>query len=80
MAGEDQLSLPAENKIGDPVWQRKYYSFDIYNEVKLVEKLQYMHLNPVHAGLVEKTVDWKWSSARWYEQGKSVGVELGWVE
>ena len=65
---------------GDPIWQRKYYSFEIYNRSKLEEKLQYIHLNPVRAGLVEKTVDWKWSSARWYEQGKSVGVELSWVE
>ena len=69
-----------ETKPGDPVWQRRYYSFEIYNEVKLEEKLHYMHLNPVRVGLVEKTVDWKWSSARWYEQGRSVGVELGWVE
>ncbi len=69
-----------ETTFGDPVWQRKYYSFEIYSGEKLQEKLQYIHLNPVRAGLVEKTVDWKWSSARWYEQGKSVGVPLSWVE
>ena len=65
---------------GDPIWQRKYYSFKIYNRSNLEEKLQYMHLNPVRAGLVEKTVNWRWPSVRWYEQGRSVGVELGWVE
>ena len=64
----------------DSIWQRKYYSFEIDNEAKLEEKLNDMHLNPVRAGFVEKTVDWKWSSARWYEQGRSVGVKLGWVE
>ena len=63
-----------------PIWQRRFYSFEIDNEAKLEEKLHYMHVNPVRAGLVEKIVDWKWSSARWYEQGKSVGVEVGWVE
>lgn len=31
------------------------------------------------AGLVEKAVDWKWSSARWYEEGRSVGVKIKWV-
>ncbi len=60
-------------------WQRRYYSFEIYEERKLEEKLTYMHLNPVRAGLVEKAVDWKWSSARWYEGGRSVGVKIEWV-
>ena len=68
-----------ETSSGVPLWQRRYYCFEIYSEAKLEEKLRYIHLNPVRAGLVEKTVDWKWSSARWYEQGNSVGVGLGWV-
>ncbi len=62
----------------EPVWQSKYYSFEIYSNQKLEEKLRYIHLNPVRAGLAEKAVDWRWSSARWYEQQKSVGVPLGW--
>jgi putative transposase len=28
--------------------------------------VQYIHMNPVRRGLVERAVDWKWSSARWY--------------
>ena len=68
-----------ETSSGDPLWQRRYYCFEIYSEAKLEEKLRYIHFSPVRAGLVEKTVDWKWSSARWYEPGKSVGVALGWV-
>ena len=56
-----------------------YGYFEIYSEAKLEEKLRTIHSNPVRAGVVAKTVDWKWSSARWYEQGKSVGVALGWV-
>jgi putative transposase len=38
-----------------------------------VEKLEtlhsmidYIHLNPVRRGLVERAIDWEWSSARWY--------------
>jgi len=45
---------------------------------KLQEKLDYMHLNPVRAGLVEKAVDWPWSSARYYLLGRSVGLPIGW--
>jgi hypothetical protein len=54
--------------MGDRFWQPGYYSFEIYETRKLEEKLTYMHLNPVRAGLVEKAVDWKWSSARAYEE------------
>ncbi len=49
---------------GDKFWQPKYYSFSIYERAKLEEKLNDMHLNPVRAGLVERAVDWPWSSAR----------------
>jgi putative transposase len=65
---------------GDKFWQPKYYSFEIYNRSKLEEKLLYMHTNPVRAGLAQKATDWKWSSARWYEWRKSVGVPITWVE
>jgi putative transposase len=61
---------------GDKFWQPKYYDFVIYNEAKVFEKLTYMHENPVRAGLVEKAVDWRWSSARWYLERKTVGVPL----
>jgi putative transposase len=29
--------------------------------------IDYVHLNPVRRGLVERTRDWRWSSAAWYE-------------
>jgi hypothetical protein len=30
------------------------------------EKVEYMHLNPVKAGLVERPQDWRWSSFNEY--------------
>ena len=56
-------------------WQRRYYDFNVHNEVKRVEKLRYMHRNPVKRGLVEKPEDWPWSSFRHYATG-----QIGWVE
>ena len=56
------------------------HSFEIYTGKKLEERLTYMHLNPVKAGLTEKAVDWRWSSARWYELGRAVGVPLTWID
>jgi putative transposase len=35
---------------------------------EFTEKFNYIHANPVRRGLVERAVDWKWSSARWYYQ------------
>jgi putative transposase len=29
--------------------------------------IDYIHLNPVRRGLVERASDWKWSSAAWFE-------------
>jgi putative transposase len=28
--------------------------------------IDYLHQNPVRRGLVQRAIDWKWSSARWY--------------
>ena len=39
-----------------------------------------MHENPLRAGLVAKSTDWKWSSARWYKLRRSVGVPLQSIE
>jgi putative transposase len=63
----------------DPFWQAKYYPFNLYAAKKAQEKLDYMHLNPVRAGLVERAVDWKWSSAAWYENRTDVGIPIEWV-
>ena len=56
------------------------YSFEIYETAKLEEKLQYMHENPVRAGLVKRPTDWRWSSARWHEWWRTVGVPIHWIE
>jgi putative transposase len=42
-----------------PFWQARYYDFFVHNEEKRVEKLRYMHRNPVVRGLVEKPEQWR---------------------
>ncbi len=63
----------------DPIWQREYYAFNLYDEEKVREKLNYMHANPVKAGLAERPADWIFSSARFYEWGADVGVSIRWI-
>lgn len=62
----------------DPVWQPRYYDFNIWSRTKVEEKLDYMHLNPVRAGYVERAADWRWGSAPWYLLKKSVGIPIAW--
>ncbi len=66
-------------RLKDPVWQPKCYPFNLFSEKKALEKLAYMHSNPVRAGLVEHACQWRWSSARHYELGEPVGVALEWI-
>ena len=47
-------------------WQRRFYDFNVFSDHKRVEKLRYMHRNPVTAGLVESPEQWRWSSYRYY--------------
>ena len=70
----------AASKMTEHFWQPKYYPFEIYTQAKLHEKVVYMHKNPVERGLVERAVDYPWSSARYWLEGRSVGVPLGWIE
>jgi putative transposase len=48
------------------VWQKRFYDFHVWSERKRVEKLRYMHRNPVKAGLVLEPEQWPWSSYRSY--------------
>src|ERR1700691_2295328 len=54
------LSPTAADKGGAPkhFWQARYYDFNVRTPEKQVEKLRYMHRNPVKRGLVDKPEDW----------------------
>ena len=41
-----------------------------------MEKLRYIHRNPVQRGLVERPENWEWSSFRHYATGEAGPVEL----
>jgi putative transposase len=50
----------------NPFWLPRYYDFNVFTQAKRIEKLRYIHRNPVHRGLVEKPEDYPWSSFRTY--------------
>jgi putative transposase len=70
-----KLSVSVQSK-ERPFWQPRYYDFNLHNEQKRVEKLRYMHRNPVRRGLVERPEQWAWSSFRHYATGEFGTVEI----
>ncbi|WP_348268673.1 transposase [Edaphobacter paludis] len=57
-------------------WQRRYHDFNVLTQAKLVEKLRYIHRNPVERGLVQRPEDWPWSSFRHWLTGEIAPVEI----
>lgn len=50
------------------LWQHDSDLFSVTSESTFMQKVNYIHQNPVRAGLVERAVDYKWSSARWWNR------------
>ena len=61
---------------GGIFWQPRYYDFNVWSQPKRIEKLRYIHRNPVKRGLVEEPQDWPWSSFRHYLSGAEGVVEI----
>jgi putative transposase len=58
------------------LWQRRYYDRNVRDYEEFVEKLRYIHRNPVKRGLAGKPEDWTWSSFRHYALRADCGVEI----
>jgi REP-associated tyrosine transposase len=57
-------------------WQRRFFDFNVWSRKKKVEKLGYMHANPLKRGLVEDAKDWPWSSYAFYQQLGEILIEI----
>jgi putative transposase len=44
------------------IWQRRYWEHLIRDEADFRAHLDYVHINPVKHGLVERVVDWPYST------------------
>ncbi len=52
------------------VWMREYWDRFIRNEKHFAATVNYIHENPVKAGLVSHPEDWPWSSAKEYQEAE----------
>ena len=55
-------------------WRQDNQPKELYSPAFTVQKLNYIHNNPVEAGLVEKAEDYLYSSARNYSQTNNHGL------
>jgi putative transposase len=54
-------------------WQERYHDFNVWTGKKRIEKVRYIHRNPVVRGLVKRPEEWPWSSFRHYLTG-AIGI------
>jgi putative transposase len=64
-----------------PFWLARYYDFNVHSAEKTIEKLRYVHRNPLARGLVSRPEEWPWSSHRHYQTGieGTVQIESFWT-
>ena len=48
------------------LWQPRFFDRALRTGQEYSEKVEYIHLNPVKAGLVRRPQDWRWSSFNEY--------------
>lgn len=52
------------------IWERNPLSVDLWSEKIMIEKIRYIHENPVRAGLCSYADEYRYSSALFYRIGK----------
>ncbi|HVS83658.1 MAG TPA: transposase [Pyrinomonadaceae bacterium] len=50
------------------LWQHDSDVFSVTSESMFMQKVNYIHLNPVRAELAERVADYRWSSARYWSR------------
>jgi REP element-mobilizing transposase RayT len=58
------------------LWQQDNHPIELYNADIAIQKLTYLHNNPVEAGFVDVASAWLYSSARDYEEGRQGLLEV----
>jgi putative transposase len=48
------------------IWQRRFYEHTCRDEADLKRRVDYVHVNPLKHRLVERVIDWRWSSFHRY--------------
>lgn len=62
------------------IWERNPLSIDLWTKEVFIQKMEYIHYNPVAAGLCTYPEEYKYSSASFYESGiDEFGILTHWM-
>ncbi len=61
-------------------WEPRYYDFNVRDYRQFLEKLRYIHRNPVSRGLCERPEQWEWQlpslrNRLWRPRGDRIGMD-----
>jgi putative transposase len=73
-------AIAQRRKVPGPVWQERYFDTIIRQVRNFWQKLEYIHCDPIEAGLVSEPEEWRWSSYRQYVKKGEGPVVLDAVE
>jgi putative transposase len=77
-----RLKLPYGLSSGQThaVWLQDFSSIDLWSHKFIRQKLNYIHMNPVRAGLCDHPAKWPWSSYHSYlpHEPGAVPIEVDW--
>ncbi|HWX41292.1 MAG TPA: transposase [Blastocatellia bacterium] len=74
------LENPGHDGATHQVWQESFKAFPLWSNWMIWQKINYIHNNPLKAGLVKSAADYRWSSFRaFYRQSdKPLPVDRDW--
>ena len=61
-------------------WQSRFYDFNVWSRKMKIEKLNYIHMNPVKRGLVAHPKDWPWSTYASYQRQADALIQIDFVD
>ena len=70
------LDNPQSRSHTHALWQKGFSAIDLWSPRFILQKLSYIHLNPIRAGLCNHPADWKWSSYSAYSPHEGGGVPI----
>lgn len=80
LLGRLRLAQPLASGQTHAVWLQDFSSIDLWSDKFIRQKLNYIHLNPIRAGLCDHPAKWRWSSYHAYmpHEPGAVPIEIDW--
>lgn len=74
---EQWKSASRESKGERGVWQKRFFEHTCRDESDLKRCVDYIHVNPLKHGLVERVRDWEWSTFHRYVESGEYDIDWG---